>query len=144
VPLLKKQTPEEKEAERQRKEAERQRKEAEQRQQAQEKEQRTAAQAEQQRLQQEQQAAAAEAVRQHVASLAKYEYKVLTLSSAIWSSAGKFDKGGLEGTLNEHAAEGWRVIEIAMSGKIEKAFSADRNDIYIVFERLAAPARRED
>jgi hypothetical protein len=132
VPLLKKQTPEEKEAEQQRKDAE-------QREQAQEKEQRAAAQAEEQRLQQEQQAAAAEAVRQHVTSLAKYEYKVLTLSSAIWSSAGKFDKGGLEGTLNEHAAEGWRVIEIAMSGKIEKAFSADRNDIYIVFERPAAP-----
>jgi hypothetical protein len=132
VPLLKKQTPDEKEAERQRKEAEQQQK-------AQEKQRRAAANAEQQRLLDEQQAAAAEAVRQHVMSLAKYEYKVLALSSTIWSGAGKFDTSGLEGTLNQHAAEGWRVIEIAMSGKIEKAFSADRNDIYIVFERPAAP-----
>jgi hypothetical protein len=129
VALLKKQTPEEKEAERQRKEAERQQREQERARQA-------AEQAEQERLQTERDAAAAEALRQHVATLPKYDYKVLTLSSKIWSGSGKF--GSLEEELNKYAAEGWRVIEIAMSGKIEEAFAADRNDIYVGFERPAA------
>jgi regulator of protease activity HflC (stomatin/prohibitin superfamily) len=129
VALLKKQTPEEKEAERQRKEAERQQREQDRARQA-------AEQAEQERLQKEQEAAAAEVLRQHIATLPKYDYKVLTLSSKIWSGSGKF--GSLEQELNKHATEGWRVIEIAMSGKIEETFAADRNDIYVVFERPAA------
>jgi hypothetical protein len=121
VPLFNKQTEEEKEAERQQKEAEKQR--------------RDAAKAEQQRLEAERQAAAAEALRQHLVTLAKYEYKTLAISSTIWGGGGKFNPAALDKELNTQAAQGWRVIEIAMSGKIEKAFSADRNDIYVVFER---------
>jgi hypothetical protein len=30
------------------------------------------------------------------------------------------------------------VIEIATGGKIERAFSADRTDMYVVFERAKA------
>ena len=130
--LLKKQTPDEKEAAR----LEKERQAAQQAQQRQLQDQQKAEQA---RLQQVRQAAAAEKLRQHIATIPKYEYKVLTLSSAIWgTSGGKFGTSGLEKQLNEQAAQGWRVIEIAMSGKIEKALSADRNDIYIVFERPAA------
>jgi CRISPR-associated endonuclease Cas1 len=96
---------------------------------------RAAQDAEARRLDEERKASEQAAYATYLASIPKFEYKVLTLSSTIWASAGKFDGGGLQKTLNQQAAEGWRVIEIAMSGKIEKAFSADRNDMYVVFER---------
>jgi hypothetical protein len=121
VPLFDKRTDEEKEAERQRNEVEKQQREAER--------------AEQLRLAAERQAAAAEDLRRHISTLPKYEYKTLAISSTIWAGGGKFNPAGLDKELNQQAALGWRVVEIAMSGKIEKAFSADRNDIYVVFER---------
>lgn len=114
-------------------------KEVERERKAHEQAERAAQKAEAQRAEEERQAAERAAYQTYVGSIPKFEYKVLTLSSTIWASAGKFDGGGLQKTLNQHAAEGWRVIEIAMSGKIEKALSADRNDMYVVFER---PARR--
>ncbi|HXD69240.1 MAG TPA: DUF4177 domain-containing protein [Gaiellales bacterium] len=123
MPLFNKQTEAEKEAERQRKAHENARQDA--------------LKAAAHQAEEERKAAERAAYARYVAAVPKFEYKVLSLSSTIWAGAGKFDGGGLQKTLNQHAAEGWRVIEIAMSGKIEKAFSADRNDMYVVFERPA-------
>ncbi len=125
MPLFNKQTEEDKQADRRRKE--------------QEKAERAVQEAAARQLEEERNAAEQAAYATYLAAIPKFEYEVLTLSSTIWASAGKFDGSGLQETLNQHAAEGWRVIEIAMSGKIEKAFSADRNDMYVVFER---PGRR--
>src|SRR3954465_10263855 len=60
-----------------------------------------AAHAEQERLQNEQEAAGAGVLRQHVATLPKYDYKVLTLSSKIWSG-----KVRQPGTGTEQARQG--------------------------------------
>jgi len=126
LPLFNKQTEAEKEADRQQK--------------AQDKAHKDALKAAAQQAEEEREAAERAAYARYVETVPKFEYKVLSLSSTIWAGAGKFDGSGLQKTLNQHAAEGWRVIEIAMSGKIEKAFSADRNDMYVVFER---PARTQ-
>jgi len=123
VPLFNKQTEAEKQAESARK--------------AEEQAARTARDAEARRLEEDRRAAEQAAYQSYLATIPKFEYKVLTLSSTIWGGGGKFDGSKFQKTLNQHAAEGWRVIEIAMSGKIEKAFSADRNDMYVVFERPA-------
>lgn len=75
-----------------------------------------------------------------VATLPKWEYRVLTQSAMAGLGAGTI--GGLEDILNSHAAEGWRVVATTMSGKIEQALAADTNDMYIVLERPARGTAR--
>jgi hypothetical protein len=77
--------------------------------------------------------------RAFAATLPKYEYRVVQLSADIVASGGAFDPDRLTGVLNAQAADGWRLRELAMSGKIEQGFAADRNDVYVVFERPARP-----
>src|SRR5262245_18469906 len=82
------------------------------------------------------QAAATEAA--HVATLPKYEYRILFLTAAAGYGDGTIV--GLEQQLNELAADGWRVVTTTMSGKIEQAFAMDKNDVYVVLERPARTA----
>ena len=94
------------------------------------------------RAQTERSAAEAAARAEHdawVATLPKWEYLVLTESAVAGWESGRV--GGLQEILNHYAAEGWRVVATTMSGKIEQAFAADKNDMYVILER---PARTDE
>ena len=70
-----------------------------------------------------------------VATLPKWEYRVLTQSALAGLGSGTIE--GVEAVLNQFAAEGWRVVTTAMTGKVEQMFAADTNEIYVVLERPA-------
>lgn len=59
-----------------------------------------------------------------------YEYKVIAQRDARF--AGTFDTDALEQALNEHAAEGWRVVEGLLAANPAKTGKAE---IVVVFER---------
>jgi hypothetical protein len=68
-----------------------------------------------------------------VATLPKWEYKILTQSALAGLGSGTIE--GIEGVLNQFAADGWRVVTTTMTGKIEQMFAADTNEMYVVLER---------
>jgi len=61
-----------------------------------------------------------------------YEYKVVTERDKRF--AGGFDTNTLEATLNSHASEGWRVIDVAVAANLMKSTKAE---LVIVLERAA-------
>ena len=73
-----------------------------------------------------------------VARLPKWEYKILTQSALAGLGSGTIE--GIEGVLNQFAAEGWRVVSTTMTGKVEQMFAADTNEMYVVLERPARGA----
>jgi hypothetical protein len=74
------------------------------------------------------------------ATLPKYQYLAVQVSADMVDSGGTFGAERLTDLLNRYAADGWRLRELAMTGKIEQDFAADRNDAYLVFERPAPPS----
>ena len=73
-----------------------------------------------------------------VATLPKWEYKILTQSALAGLGSGTIE--GIEGVLNQFAAEGWRVVSTTMTGKVEQMFAADTNEMHVVLERPARGA----
>jgi len=59
-----------------------------------------------------------------------FEYKVLTERDSRFS--GKFDLDALEVTLNDYAAEGWRLVESFLAANLWKSSKAE---IVMILER---------
>ncbi len=62
-----------------------------------------------------------------------FEYKVLTERDAKFS--GKFDLNALEGTLNDYAADGWRLVESFIASNLWKSSKAE---MVMILERARA------
>ncbi len=59
-----------------------------------------------------------------------FEYRVITERDKVFSGA--FDPESLERVLNEHAREGWRVVEGFMASNVWKTVKAE---ILFILER---------
>jgi hypothetical protein len=81
------------------------------------------------------QAAEAERYGKFVATLPKWEYKVLTNTALAGWGNGTIQ--GLEPLLNQWASEGWRVVSMSFTGQISQTLAADKNHLYVVLERPA-------
>lgn len=62
-----------------------------------------------------------------------YEYKVIAQRDARF--AGTFDTDALEQALNEHAADGWRLVEGFLAASVWKSAKAE---MVFVLERAGA------
>jgi hypothetical protein len=70
-----------------------------------------------------------------VATLPKWEYKVLTNTALAGWGGGTI--AGLEPLLNDWATHGWRVVSMSFTGQIDQFLAADKNHLYVVLERPA-------
>jgi hypothetical protein len=68
-----------------------------------------------------------------VATLPKWEYLVVTETEVAGLDTGRL--GGLQEILNRYAAQGWRVVTAAASGRIEQATTTGADDLCVILER---------